>query len=94
VLASLPALVLSAQANPAGAARRLAVEQRMAYRRIIVTLAVVMTMADPCHLPRRAAMPLLRRAWRGGHRFKNGLSMAQIIAMTAVPRSAASSARC
>jgi 3'-phosphoadenosine 5'-phosphosulfate sulfotransferase (PAPS reductase)/FAD synthetase len=90
VLASTAALVLSAQANPAGAAKRLAVERRMAYRRIVATLAVIWAMPDLYHLPRRPGMALLRRAWRGGHQFKHGLSMAQIIAMAqAAPRPAA-----
>lgn len=79
VLASKSALVLSAQVNPAGAYKRLVVEQRMAYRRIAATFAVIWAIPDPYRLPPRPAMALLKRAWRGGHQFKPGLSMAQVI---------------
>jgi 3'-phosphoadenosine 5'-phosphosulfate sulfotransferase (PAPS reductase)/FAD synthetase len=90
ILAPVSALVLAAQANPAGAARRLAAEQRMAYRRILVTLAIAWAMPDPRRLPQQPAMRLLKRTWRGGHQFKPGLSMAEVIdRAAAAPRPSA-----
>jgi len=79
VLASESALVLAAQQNPAGAARRLAAEHRMAARKIVLTLAVV-SLAGQGTWPGQAMMTQLRRAWRAGHLFQHGRSMAHIIA--------------
>ncbi len=81
-LASRSALVLSARANPAAAARRVAVETEFVRRRAVATLAIAaaaVTAGRPGPLLGRG----LRYTWRSGPWFKRTLSMAQISAEAA-----------
>jgi 3'-phosphoadenosine 5'-phosphosulfate sulfotransferase (PAPS reductase)/FAD synthetase len=87
VLASERDLVLAAQVNPKGAAKRLAAERRMAARKILLAIALTGMVREgiwPCWEAHRQ----LARAWRADHRFRRGKSIAVIIAKAAATRPA------
>ena len=81
ILASTSALIIAARHNPRGAARRLAVERHFAWRRIIFTYGVLGALqATAWEWPVNAhRIRALKREWRSGHKFRAGLSMADVI---------------
>jgi 3'-phosphoadenosine 5'-phosphosulfate sulfotransferase (PAPS reductase)/FAD synthetase len=79
VLASEAALVLAARLDPEGARLRARAEDQMALRKITATYAIAAT-AGTAAWPGRQAPVLLKRIWRAGHLFRQGLSMHDVIA--------------
>jgi 3'-phosphoadenosine 5'-phosphosulfate sulfotransferase (PAPS reductase)/FAD synthetase len=79
VLAGEAALIRGAQLFPDRAARRLAAERRMAARRIVVTVAVMLIVRQR-GWPGDSVVHWLRRFWRSGHKFQPSRSMASTIA--------------
>lgn len=89
VLASKSSLIRAAQLFPDRAARRIAVEQHMMARKIIVTIGVVAAMRSGGRLWTAQDFALIKRARRSGHKFQQARSMTQIAALaTALPPAA------